>query len=255
LFSVAYSTFDPANPGTNYKADPGASGTTMSYSVPLSAGANPLAFVVHETTGATGSGTAYTLKVTGACIGTCATPNQVPIARAHNVFIASTTPQNASIDFGSFDPDGDPLTITQSPAGPYPVGTTSVLLTVSDPKGATSQATANVTVRNTTPFTDNFLVPGLTVVKAIHITEMRSRVDLIRMARGLGQYQYANPTVSVGTTVILALHINDLRTALGQAYTIAGITVPLYSEPSLAAGAVVKAIHVTELRSAILGME
>src|SRR6185436_2653188 len=37
------------------------------------------------------------------------------------------------------------------PPGPYPLGTTTVLLTVTDPKGATSQATATVTVVDTTP--------------------------------------------------------------------------------------------------------
>src|SRR5262249_33551742 len=47
----------------------------------------------------------------------------------------------------SSDPDGDPLTFAQSPAGPYALGTTSpVLLTVTDPKGAFGQATGTVTV-------------------------------------------------------------------------------------------------------------
>ena len=47
------------------------------------------------------------------------------------------------VDDGSFDADDNPLTLTptQSPAGPYALGTTSpVLLTVTDPKGAFSQA-------------------------------------------------------------------------------------------------------------------
>jgi hypothetical protein len=52
----------------------------------------------------------------------------------------------ANIDNGSSDPDSDTITVTQTPAGPYGVGTTSVLLTVVDAKGATAQATANVTV-------------------------------------------------------------------------------------------------------------
>jgi len=52
----------------------------------------------------------------------------------------------ASIDDGSFDPDGDPLTLTQAPPNPYPLGMTSVLLTATDPKGAMSQASGIVTV-------------------------------------------------------------------------------------------------------------
>jgi IPT/TIG domain len=72
----------------------------------------------------------------------------VPTAIAQNLTLTAdpTGTANGSIDNGSSDPDGDPLTITQSPAGPYPVGVTPVLLTVRDPKGATSQASANVTV-------------------------------------------------------------------------------------------------------------
>jgi len=42
------------------------------------------------------------------------------------------------------------LVITQSPAGPYPLGTTSVQLTVTDSRGASSQATATVTVADST---------------------------------------------------------------------------------------------------------
>src|SRR6202041_2753974 len=39
---------------------------------------------------------------------------------------------NASINAGSFDPDGEGVTVTQSPAGPYSLGSTNVNLTVVD---------------------------------------------------------------------------------------------------------------------------
>jgi hypothetical protein len=53
---------------------------------------------------------------------------------------------DASINNGSFDPDGDAITLSQSPAGPYPLGTTTVELTVTDSQGAASSCLATVTV-------------------------------------------------------------------------------------------------------------
>lgn len=60
---------------------------------------------------------------------------------------------NASdFDGGSTDADGDALTFTVSPAGPYAIGTTNVTLTVTDTKGASSSCSTTVTVvDNTAP--------------------------------------------------------------------------------------------------------
>src|SRR5262249_48322979 len=80
--------------------------------------------------------------------------NRAPVAKCHNVTVSAgpDCTANASIDDGSFDPDtGDTITITQSPAGPYPVGTTTVTLTVTDNHGASSQCSSTVTVVDTTP--------------------------------------------------------------------------------------------------------
>ncbi len=62
--------------------------------------------------------------------------NHPPVAHCHNVTV-STTPNtctvvSASINNGSSDPDGDPLTFTQTPMGPYSLGATAVRLTASD---------------------------------------------------------------------------------------------------------------------------
>jgi sugar lactone lactonase YvrE len=57
---------------------------------------------------------------------------------------------NANINNGSFDPDGDPITLAQLPPGPYSVGSRDVTLVVSD--GVESDmCTAPVTVRDCEP--------------------------------------------------------------------------------------------------------
>jgi hypothetical protein len=57
----------------------------------------------------------------------------------------------ASIDSGSYDCSGAPITLTQTPLGPYPVGTTPVTLTVENGHGARDSCTATVTVKEVTP--------------------------------------------------------------------------------------------------------
>ncbi|MGE0131109.1 MAG: HYR domain-containing protein [Blastocatellales bacterium] len=74
--------------------------------------------------------------------------NQPPLAQCQNVTVSanSTCEASASIDNGSSDPDGDAITLTQSPPGLYPLGTTTVTLTATDSSGASSSCTATVTV-------------------------------------------------------------------------------------------------------------
>src|SRR6185295_16613727 len=59
---------------------------------------------------------------------------------------------NASIDNGSFDPEGAPLTISQDPSGPYPGGDTLVTLFAFDGQdSATCQATVTVSGGDSSP--------------------------------------------------------------------------------------------------------
>lgn len=73
--------------------------------------------------------------------------NQPPVAVVNDVIVDadSVCQADASIDAGSYDPDNDPVTIIQSPLGPYSVGDTLVNLTISDGTDSDS-AFATVTV-------------------------------------------------------------------------------------------------------------
>jgi hypothetical protein len=57
----------------------------------------------------------------------------------------------ASIDDGSFDPEGGNITLEQIPPGPYAQGKTDVTLVVTDDQGATDSCDAKVTVEDLEP--------------------------------------------------------------------------------------------------------
>jgi len=79
--------------------------------------------------------------------------NRVPVAQCADVVLSADTNSaaNASVDNGSFDPDGDPITLSQLPPGPYPLGTNRVTLTVTDSHGDSNSCNAFVIVLDTTP--------------------------------------------------------------------------------------------------------
>jgi hypothetical protein len=79
--------------------------------------------------------------------------NEPPEAQCQDVTVEAGDgcEADASIDAGSFDPDGGAITFTQSPEGPYPLGATLVTLTVTDDFGNTDSCTGSVEVVDTTP--------------------------------------------------------------------------------------------------------
>lgn len=153
--SVYVSPYDPTNLTTNYAADAGASGSLQTCGLTLTAGTT-YTLVVNDVGGnpapAPNPPNTYSIQIPACSLQ--ATINQLPVAIAQNVTVTAATfggTANANVNNGSSDPEGGPITITQTPPGPYPVGVTTVLLTVVDNKGATAQASATVTVVNPPP--------------------------------------------------------------------------------------------------------
>jgi hypothetical protein len=147
LLGVAYvgGPFNPADVAQNYFAT---NSSASSFSFKLPGGPQSFTAVVHEVDPNGAVGANYNMSVTGACINSCIV-NHPPVAKAKDVTVTSGfgCVANANVNDGSYDPDpGDTITVTQNPPGPYPVGVTPVILTVTDSKGAFSQTTANVTV-------------------------------------------------------------------------------------------------------------
>lgn len=107
-------------------------------------------------------------------------------------------------------------------------------------------------------FTDDPLVAGTTGIKAVHIQEMRDRINALRAAAPgpLSAFSFTDPSLTAGSTRVQAVHINELRTALAQVYTARGLTPPTYTtDPTLTTGTAIKAAHISELRSFIVAIE
>lgn len=118
--------------------------------------------------------------------------------------------------------------------------------------GAVSlDADRNCVARFGIAFTDDALVAGVTTIKAVHISELRARVDALRTTLGLTAFTWTDPTLTAGVTRPRAVHVTELRTALTQAYVAAGRAMPTFTTPGLGAGDLIRGVYITELRLAV----
>jgi hypothetical protein len=138
---------------------------------------------------------------------------------------------------------------------PHLPGSANVIVT--NPLGQSSTLPNGFLYTSSVPFTDNPLVAGVTVVKRVHVIELRTRIDALRARYGgLSAFSYTDPTITAGVTKISAQHIVELRQALAPAYLAAtGTTATYATDPSLATGAPIKQAHLSELRARVLAIE
>ena len=118
-----------------------------------------------------------------------------------------------------------------------------------DPNGNYSDF-SNTDIATTIVFTDDPLVAGTTIVKAVHITELRSAVNAVRAAAGLSAATWTDSSLT--GVLVKAVHISELRSNLDAARSVLGLSTGSYTDSSLTPGStVIKAVHVTELRNRV----
>ena len=100
-------------------------------------------------------------------------------------------------------------------------------------------------------FTDDPIRPGVTPVKAIHFTELRMRIDVLRREVGLAPFPWTDAALTTGVTSVKRTHLLELREALAAAYSAAGQATPGWTD----AATPIKAVHLTELRAAVVALE
>ena len=105
-------------------------------------------------------------------------------------------------------------------------------------------------------FTDDPLVPGVTPVRAVHLLELRSRIDGLRRRAGLPAFGWTDAKVVPGVTPARAVHLTELRSALGEAYAAAGLPAPGYTDAAVTAVVTaLRAVQLQELRAAVAALE
>ena len=179
---------------------------------------------------------------------------------------------NVNVSGAFVDPDGDALTFTASSSAPRVVtasvngarvtlvgareGTGTIRVTATDPSGLSASQSFAVTVTATTTmsFTDHPLQPGVTPIRAIHFTELRTRIDALRRAAGLTAFSWTDPALTAGVTPVRLTHLLELRQALAEAHEAEGRGRPQWTDVS--PGTIpIRALHLMELRAAVAALE
>jgi hypothetical protein len=106
-------------------------------------------------------------------------------------------------------------------------------------------ASSNLDAALAMALTDDPLVAG-TIVKRVHVTELRAAVNALRATAGLTSFNFTDETPQS----IRAFHVNELRTAMAEARASAGLTTITYTE-GVNAGGPVKASHLSQIRAGV----
>ena len=106
-------------------------------------------------------------------------------------------------------------------------------------------------------FTDDPLIVGVTVIKRVHIADLREAVNQLRARGSLGSFSFTDPTLTAGITTVKRVHITELRTALTEAAVALGKSAPNFpTDPTIVAEqTVIKRAHIRDLRSAVRDVE
>jgi uncharacterized protein (DUF1501 family) len=99
-------------------------------------------------------------------------------------------------------------------------------------------------------FTNDPLAAQSTMVRAVHLTELRSAIATLRAGRGLSAMAWTDPLLVPGVTMVKGVHLMELRSAVSDVYAAASRTPPVFSSMT----GFIRAQHVDELRAAVLAI-
>jgi subtilisin family serine protease len=104
-------------------------------------------------------------------------------------------------------------------------------------------------------FTDDPLIAGATPVRALHITELRARIDTQRARVALEPVIWTDDSLVAGVTTAKAQHLLEMRSAVIETFQAANLTAPSFTDALMAGQTVIRAVHIAELRAAVVTLE
>jgi hypothetical protein len=113
-----------------------------------------------------------------------------------------------------------------------------------------------VSARFNRVFTDSTLAQFSTVIRAIHMTELRGAIDVLRTRQGLAPFGWTDAVIALNATVVKRTHLAELRAALAAVYTARGLSAPVWTDAAITPNVTpIRAIHIGELRAAVLALQ
>lgn len=182
-------------------------------------------------------------------------------AVAANLLATATSPTSVSIAWTASSVDhfelwrdsgsgfallASPTTTSHTDSSAVP-GTTYMYRVRPVDSGGASGAYSNDDLATTIGFTDDPLVSGSTIIKAIHVNELRQAVNAVRAAAGLEPAVFSDS--SLPGILVRQLHMIELREALDPARLLLGLPGGSYS--ALSTGDLIKEVPVHEVRNAV----
>jgi sugar lactone lactonase YvrE len=100
-------------------------------------------------------------------------------------------------------------------------------------------------------FTNDPIQAGINRVKVVHLQELRTATNAMRIAAGLASTAFSDPTVN-NSLVVKANHVMEIRNSMNAARAALGVSILSFTNPSLSPGvSKMKAIDLQELRDAV----
>jgi hypothetical protein len=205
---------------------------------------------ISSSTGCGSRATSFVLDVVGPTqvVATATGPNTVVVTFTQAFDVSYTIARvgaggtTTNFNYGPANYDGL-VSFTDTSAA----ANTAYLYKVAVSNGGTFSAPDLAT---TVMFTDPTIIAGSTIVKAAHITELRTAVNAVRTLAGIGAVSFTDPALTAGSTPVKAVHLTQLRSALDAARSSLLLSAATYSAPAVSGGAVTK-VNIDDLRNGV----